>query len=108
MRPIPQGAPPLLFGPDDVTEGYYELEELERGFSLDALRNHRDAVALWYRGLTLFRRGMIGMWEYLGEEGPGDIMSAWGIQANALGLSVGSAKASLDLLLAGYYSMAFA
>lgn len=108
MRPPPQGEPPLLFGPDDITGGYYELEDLERWFTLKALEEHRDAAALWYRGLTLFRSGMMGQWEYSRDEGGRDHIIAWGIQAKALGLGVGSAKASLDLLLAGYYSMAYA
>lgn len=98
----------MMFGPDEVTEGYYELEELERNQSLNALLKHREAVFLWYRALTLYRRGMMGTWEYLGDDGLGDNMTAWGLQMQMLGLGVGSAKATLDLLLAGYYSNAFA
>jgi len=103
-----QQEPPLLFGPDHVTRGYYELEELQRGFTLTALREHQDAVALWYRGLTLYRSGMMGTWEYPGRQQRGNRVTAWGIQTKLLGLGIGSAKASLDLLLAGHYSMAYA
>lgn len=106
-RPPPEQEPPLLRGPAVLTEGYYELEALERGFALQAMRYHREPVAIWYRALTLFREGMIGTWEYPGDDGPGVGMAMWGLQSQLLGLGVSSAKAALDMLLAGYYSVAY-
>lgn len=50
---------------------------------------------------------MRGTWEFRGTEGPGDRMTAWGMQMQLLGLGMSTAKASLDLLLAGYYSVAY-
>lgn len=106
MRPVPSETIPLVYGPDDVTEGYYELESVERNCKCHALREHPDAANLWYRGLTLFRRGMLGAWEHTVTEESVD-RTVWGLRGQLLGLGVSSAKASLDALLAGYYSAAY-
>jgi hypothetical protein len=108
MRPPPEQTPPLLYGPDDVTEGYYELEELERAMTLEALRKHREPVAFWYRALTLYRRGMIGEWDFSDAGEEETKLTVWGLQSQLLGLGVSSTKAALDMLLAGYYSVAYA
>lgn len=108
MRPAPENIPPLLYGPDEVTEGYYLLEELERAMSLEALSTHREPAEIWYRFLTLYRRGMTGEWDFSNAEDDDVKRQVWGLQSQLLGLGVSSAKAALDMLLAGYYSMAFA
>lgn len=108
MREAPNNAVPFLYGPDDVTEGYYELEIRERGVTRQSLHAHRTAVELWYRCLTLYRRSMMDSWTYPGEDGTDNELAAWGLQSQLLGLGVSSAKGGLDVLLAGYYSLAFA
>ncbi|HEY7030049.1 MAG TPA: hypothetical protein VH482_01915, partial [Thermomicrobiales bacterium] len=84
MRTPPDQTPPLLYGPDDVTEGYYELERLERGFTLQALREQREVVALWYRILTLYERGMMGTWEHPNPKAGKDAVTVWGLQSQLL------------------------
>lgn len=108
MRPVPQNAVPLLHGPDETTEGYYQLEEIERAMAFEVLAIHREPVELWYRLLTLYYRGMKGEWDFSDAEGDDVRLMVWGLQSQLLGLGVSSAKAALDLLLAGYYSVAFA
>jgi hypothetical protein len=98
---------PLLTGPPEVEEGYYDLEEHERNQMQVAMDAYPDAVALWYRALTLYRRAMLGGWPFTGAE-PGSVeLAAMGLQMQLLGLGISAAKSSLDDLLAGYYSQAF-
>jgi hypothetical protein len=98
---------PLLKGSPEVEEGYYDFEEHERNQMHVAMRAHKDAVALWYRALTQYRRAMLGGWTFTGAE-PGTVeLTAMGLQMQLLGLGVSAAKSSLDDLLAGYYSQAF-
>jgi hypothetical protein len=98
---------PLLAGSPEIEEGYYDLEEHERNQMHVAMQAHQDAVALWYRSLTLYRRAMLGEWEFAGAE-PGTVeLAAMGLRMQLLGLGVSAAKSSLDDLLAGYYSQAF-
>ena len=98
---------PLLEDTPEVEEGYYDLEEHERNQMLVAMSEHSDAVALWYRALTQYRRAMLGDWEFTRAE-PGTVeLAAMGLQMQLLGLGVSAAKSSLDDLLAGYYSQAF-
>ena len=96
---------PLLFASDSITEGYYELEAAEKSETMQALSTHREEVYLWYAGLTLYRRGLLSRWSFLGND---DRLRAWNLQGQLLGLGVSSAKVGLDTLLAGYYSMSFA
>ncbi len=37
MRPVPSETIPLVYGSVDVTEGYYELESVERNYMLHAI-----------------------------------------------------------------------
>lgn len=104
----PEQEPPLLSGPDEVTEGYYELEALEWEMTREALRQHREPVEFWYRALTLYCRGMLGEWNFTDVETDKTRMAVCGLQSKLLGLGVSSTKAALDMLLAGYYSIAFA
>lgn len=53
---------PHLMGPPDTTEGYYELDAVERGYAFSAMSRNVDAVSIWYRALALYRRGMLGSW----------------------------------------------
>lgn len=99
---------PLLPGPPDVEEGYYDLEEHERNQMREAMSKHADAVALWYRALTQYRRAMLGTWHFEGAKPRTIELTAMGLQMQLLGLGVSAAKSSLDDLLAGYYSQAFA
>jgi hypothetical protein len=97
---------PLLAGSAEVEEGYYDLEEHERNQMHVAMMEHPDAVALWYRSLTLYRRAMLGNWTFTAEPGTVELASMT-LQMRLLGLGVSAAKSSLDDLLAGYYSQAF-
>jgi hypothetical protein len=98
---------PLLSGSPEVEEGYYDLEEHERNQMLVAMSAHSDAVTLWYRALTQYRRAMLGRWTFTDAE-PGSVdLAAMGLQMQLLGLGVSAAKSSLDDLLAGYYSQAY-
>src|SRR5688500_13416871 len=95
---------PLLSGPPDVEEGYYDLEEHERNQMWEAMRRHADAVALWYRALTQYRRAMLGGWHFEDDQLGSVELAARGLRMQLLGLGVSAAKSSLDDLLAGYYS----
>jgi len=88
-------------------EGYYDLETHERNQQNVAIHEHSDAVALWYRALTLYRRAILGEWTLTGGEPGSRELAAEGLQMQLLGLAVSSMKAGLDMILAGYYSMAF-
>ena len=93
---------PLLPGSPEVEEGYYDLEEHERNQMHVAMLAHEDAVALWYRALTLYRRAALLNWSISKDD------FAELVQSQLLGLGVSSMKAALDMLMAGYYSLAFA
>ncbi len=108
MRPQPDQPPPMLYGPDNLTEGYYELEKSERNTTLEALRQHKEPAALWYRALTLYWRGMLGTWDFSDVDEDMSRLRVYGLQSQLLGLGITSAKGALDMLLAGYYSIAFA
>jgi hypothetical protein len=96
-----------MTGPPAIEEGYYDLEEHERNQMHVAMSAHPDAVALWYRALTQYRRAMLGSWEFTGVEQGSIELAARGLQMQLLGLGISTAKSSLDDLLAGYYSQAF-
>ncbi|MEZ4565230.1 MAG: hypothetical protein R2853_21120 [Thermomicrobiales bacterium] len=78
-----------------MVEGYYELEKQERNQRLHALGQHTDAVALWYRALTLFRLAMVGEWTIEGEATAAGLAGE-GLQMRLLGLSVTSMKSALE------------
>lgn len=88
-----------------AAEGYYRLELLERWHSSLNLGKHPVPVSLWYRGLTLYLWGHKGDWVI---EGDATTLAVRKIQSRLLGLAISSSKAGVDLLLAGYYSIAFA
>jgi hypothetical protein len=98
--------PPLLHGSDNLVEGYYDLEEQERRQALDTLGRHKEPIALWYRALTVYRRGMLGPMTLKPDDSEAEQL-AHKLTYQLLGLGVGSAKASLDLLVVGYYSIAY-
>src|SRR3954447_20876652 len=97
----PTSPRPLFGGSPEIEEGYFDLEEHERNQMQVAIDAHEDAVALWYRALTQYRRAMLGTWEFTAE--PGSIeLTAAGLQMQLLGLGICMAKSSFDDLLAGY------
>lgn len=98
---------PLFFGPPDVAEGYFLLETVERRVMLASMNAHRQPVRLWYRGLTLYWRGMHGARPWPGEPLSDVERAAQVTQSRLIGLGIISAKVALDTLLAGYYSAAF-
>lgn len=96
---------PMLFGSPAIVDGWCSLVEHERSTALDILRAYRVEIALWYRGLSLMLDGFPGQWLIPAEE-PAN--RATMTRVNLLGLELSSAKASLDMTLAGYYSIAMA
>jgi len=108
-RPIPPSeAAPLMYGPDELTAGYYGLESQERNVGIAAILKHARPVGLWYRLLTLYVEGMREPWEPGVEVLSHDENAQGVLTSQLLGLGVSSSKSALDLLLAGYYSIAFA
>lgn len=108
LRALPSETLPLLRGPDIITEGYYELETSERHAAVSVMNWHTEPVALWYRSLTLYFRGMMNRFDFSGFVDDHTLLLARNLQALLLDLGTSSAKASLDALLAGYYSVAYA
>lgn len=103
--PVPDLGPvALLSGPLEVVEGYYELEQYARRQRQDTLTRHQADVELWYRLLTLhcvaFRRGF-------NFTCPDEELAAYQARMQMLALGVSYSKAALDMLLVGYYSVAF-
>lgn len=96
---------PMIFGSPSVVDGYCSLELGERDIALETLRQHRVECALWYRALKLLVDPLLGEWAFPTNS---DEKSNLLLRANLVCLEVSSAKASLDLLLSGYYSLCFA
>lgn len=96
---------PMLFGSSKAVDGYCSLELGERSNALRTLQEHSTEASLWYRGLRLLLDPFEGEW-ILPKAEPE--RSAYILRADILGLEVSSAKAALDLILSGYYSLAFA
>lgn len=97
--------PPMLFGPPSYVDGYYNLELHERGVRLESLRAHTTETALWYQGLQLLTQPMFGTWEFPADEVSRKVRI---LQSEILGLEVSAAKAAIDLILDGHYSIAMA
>ena len=100
------GAVPLVFGSPEVVEGYYTLETLERNLKHEPVNRHPESVDLWYRLLTALYRAFTEDFRF--SDGADDKLTALQVRAELLALSLTSSKAGLDLLLAGYYSPAYA
>lgn len=100
------GKRPLLFGRPELVEGYYALERTERNMGMGALGQHGPQVHLWYECLTLHYRAYRAGFPIGG--GSPEEVSARVLRSELLALSLTSSKAALDLLLAGYYSPAYA
>lgn len=96
---------PFLWGAPHVVDGYLSLEITERNIKHVAIGKHPIEVALWYEGIGLIMTGMEGKWDPKVEE---PALLTFNIELQLFGLSVSSAKAGLDMILAGYYSVAFA
>lgn len=104
----PEHPVPLFRGSEIVTEGYYKLEDRERNQALGTMSQHPEPVELWYHSITLYFRGITGQFDFSGVSGDKTLLRMRNIQSLLLGLGISTAKASLDALLAGYYSVAFA
>lgn len=106
-------APPLtspvgeVRGSKWLVGGYNALEEIQRRVRLDAMSHHMKETHNWYKGLTLYFVAQYGEWD-LSPMTPDEEFQARGVQMDLLGLGLSSAKVSIDCLLAGYYSAAFA
>jgi len=99
------GDVPLLFGSPDLVEGYYQLEAAERNQGMGTLGRHAEELFIWYRSLTLHYRAFLRGFHF---DCSDEELIAYGLRLQLLALSLNSSKAALDLLLAGYYSPAFA
>lgn len=99
------GRKPMLPGPESAYRGYYELEAIERHVAATTLAQHRDEVDLWYRLLTLHRTALDKEFRYDSRE---DEWMARSLCAQLIVLALAHSKAALDLLIVGYYSIAFA
>ena len=86
--------------PPDISEGYIELERVQRLAGRWVIQEYRFAVALWYELLTHYRRALEGQTPALDNAG--------GARREILTLGLGSSKIALDATLAGYYSVAMA
>lgn len=100
---------PILVGESEAIRNYYSLERLERTVGSTTLKEHRQESTLWYRGIELFYRSLVGEWplsapafdELTGKSAPA-------AQLWILSLEVSGMKSSLDQLVRGTYSSAFA
>lgn len=105
QRELLSSPAPMLFGPEEVVDGWCSLENIQRSNALRTLGTYPDEVALWERALKLLVDGFPGVWGTIHQsiESPATIT-----RIHLLALEVSSAKAALDMILAGYYSIAFA
>lgn len=99
------GIPPILTGPPEGVEGYYQLERLERRVGGRTLARHSVEGSLWYRLLGLHWTAFSRTFHF---DGPDHVRLAQSLRSELLGLGLASSKAALDLLLVGYYSPAYA
>lgn len=100
---------PIMSGDRKIIDTYYRLEALERGVAIYSLNKHAFEAGLWYRGLALLHDPILGTWEFADES----VENGWRrkaeqVQSTIIGLEVTSAKAALDQLTRGNYSIAFA
>ena len=79
IEPLTDEPIAILRGPREVVAGYYDLEKHERNQQNVAIREHSDAVALWYRALTLYRRAILGDWTLTGGEPGSHELAAEGL-----------------------------
>ncbi len=108
MRLPPDDPHPFFFGSDDVVEGYYELERIERNVGMDCICNHPTEARLWYYALTLYHRAMNKTWDFADSGRSAETINSLAVQVHLLGVNLGLAKSCFDNLLAGYYSAAYA
>lgn len=93
--------------PEAINRGYAFMEASEVANRQYTIEHHANAVSLWGRALTHFREGIVGKSDFTEAAADASRLRALHAQSQLLGLGVNSAKASLDLLLNGYYSPAF-
>jgi hypothetical protein len=99
------GDPPILVGPEDIIGGYYRLERLEREVGMRALVDHQAEVGIWYRLLTQQSEALARGFRFDGTE---EKRRAQGLRSQLIALSLTTSRAALDMLIAGYYSIAYA
>ena len=103
----PSSPVPLVFGSPATTRAYYALEEAGRSNAVETLSHHQMESTLWYRALTLHLELQDGKWTPLPSRDDDD-RRARNTQIDLLALGLCSSKAALDMVLAGYYSIAWA
>lgn len=90
-----------------IVQGYQALENHERRVITQTAEIHRDAVGLWLREITLYRLGILGSQDFRNIVDDPLRINVYRFQTQLVGLGLSTAKTTLDLLLAGYYSVAF-
>jgi len=98
---------PTLDGTADVIAGYRAFHVQEGKYTALALDAMPDAVATWYRLLSLFDRALRREHESPSTE-LDDQHRVWEIRLRLVSTSAATAKLALDATLAGYYSQAYA
>ena len=86
--------------------GYRTLHIQEAKYTRTALEAMPDAVATWYRYLTLYDRTLRREHEWPEDE-PSDAYWSWTVRLNLASGALATAKLTLDAALAGYYSQAY-
>jgi hypothetical protein len=90
----------------EVIAGYRTLHIQEAKYTKTALEAMPDAVANWYRYLTLYDQTLRREHEWP-EDQPSDAYWSWSVRLNLASGALGSAKLALDAALAGYYSQVY-
>jgi hypothetical protein len=100
---------PVFYGSSPSVKNYIALEKLERDVGRKTLGKHHTEAYLWYQGLDLLHKPILGVWDVPDESIDGGLSkTAFVVQMQLVGLEVSSAKAALDQLVRGNYSIAFA
>lgn len=92
--------------PADVIAGYKTLHLQEAKYTVTAIEAMPEAVANWYRYLTLYDRTLRREHEW-SEDEPSDAYWSWSVRLNLASGALATAKLGLDAALAGYYSQAY-
>ena len=97
---------PMLDGSAELIVGYRAFHEQEGKYTAIALAAMPDAIAIWYRYLTLFDK-MLRREHSTPFEEHDDRHRAWHLRLQLSSAAAGTVKLVLDAALAGYYSPAF-
>ncbi len=97
---------PMLDGTAQLIAGYKAFHDQEGKYTAIALQEMPDAVAVWYRFLTLYD-SMLRR-EHASPFDDRDVQhKAWHLRLQLSSTAAATAKLVLDASLAGYYSQAF-